>query len=269
MPSCFSVLMSLYEGENPRHFEAALQSIAEQTLRPTQIVLVFDGPLTPELEKVVARNSDDRYKIVRLEENRGLGEALNEGLQHCHHEIVVRADTDDINLPDRFRIQVSFMDENPDISALSADMDEFSGDPEKVVSCRNLPTGHDDIVRMMRARNPLNHPASVFRKSAVLALGGYPPLRLAQDYGLWIKLCAAGHHFANINQSLVLFRKNDEFMKRRGSSKYIYYDFKLQHLLYSNNLISAPRFIFNFAGRSAVRLAPNSLRRLAYSFLRS
>lgn len=268
MTSPFSVLMSLYAMENPEHCLATLQSIANQTLQPNQIVVVFDGPIPPELEKVVENAATDQYTIVRLEENRGLALALNAGLEHCEHEIVVRVDSDDINVIDRFRVQLEFMDENPDISAMSANLDEFSEEPSTIISTRRLPTEHQDIVKMMAARNPLNHPASAFRKSAVLAMGGYPPQRLAQDYGLWIKLCAAGYRFANIDQALVLFRKDANFFKRRGTSKYIYYDFKLQYMLYSNALISLPRFIFNLVSRGIVRMVPRSLQKFLYGFLR-
>ena len=268
MPSPFSVLMSLYQNENPEYFAAALQSVKDQTLAADQIVVVFDGPISHALEKVLDDAAIETITKVRLAENRGLAEALNAGLEYCKNEIVVRVDTDDINLPERFRLQVEFMERNPDVAAISANIDEFSDDPNTIISTRRVPTAHDAIVKMLGSRSPLNHPASVFRKSAVEAVDGYPKQRIAQDYGLWIKLCAAGYRFANINQALVLFRKSEAFFKRRGAREYIYYDFKLQYQLYSNNLISLPRFVYNFAGRSVVRLAPPMVLKLIYGFLR-
>lgn len=268
MPSPFSVLMSLYDKENPEHFALALQSIADQTLQPDQVVIVYDGPITVALEKVIEEVNLAHYTIVRLEQNCGLADALNAGLEYCENEIIVRVDTDDINVPERFCVQIEFMEANPDISVISANLDEFSEDPGVIISTRRVPAQHDDIVKMMLGRNPLNHPASVFRKSAVEAVGGYPRQRLAQDYGLWIKLCAAGYRFANIDKPLVLFRRSAAFLERRGARKYIYYDLRLQYLLYSNGLISLPRLVFNFVGRSLVRLAPQQVQKSAYAFVR-
>ena len=51
--SDFSVLMSVYFKENPFYFKTALDSIVNQTLLPNEIVLIKDGPLCEELEKVI------------------------------------------------------------------------------------------------------------------------------------------------------------------------------------------------------------------------
>ena len=43
----YSVLMSLYKKEHPEYFRLALDSMINQTVKPDEIVLVEDGPLTP------------------------------------------------------------------------------------------------------------------------------------------------------------------------------------------------------------------------------
>ena len=73
----YSVLMSLYKKEHPEYLRLALDSMINQTIRPDEIVLVEDGPLTDELYAVV-----EEYKpyiqIVINKNNLGLGLALNE-----------------------------------------------------------------------------------------------------------------------------------------------------------------------------------------------
>src|SRR5690606_34788901 len=99
-----------------------------QKLKPSQVVLVKDGFLTPELDDVVStweKKLVDVLTIVPLERNVGLGSALNEGLKYCKHELVARMDTDDVALPDRFAKQVEFMQANPDIVASSAILEEW------------------------------------------------------------------------------------------------------------------------------------------------
>ena len=110
----FSVLMSLYVKEKPAYLRECMESILRQTVLPREIVVVKDGPLTEELEAVLAEyvaRDPDLYTIVPLETNRGLGLALAEGIQHCRYELVARMDTDDVCREDRFALQLALLDE--------------------------------------------------------------------------------------------------------------------------------------------------------------
>ena len=94
----FSVLLSLYYKENPIFLRESLHSVFGQTLQPDEVILVEDGPLTPALYEVVEEFAG-RYSTIKrivLEKNRGLGNALSEGLKHCSCDLVARMDTDDI-----------------------------------------------------------------------------------------------------------------------------------------------------------------------------
>ena len=82
----YSVLMSVYSKENPAWLKLAIESIQDQTLPTSDFVLVCDGPLTPELDGVIAEKHcqmGEILMVVRLEKNVGLGNALNEGIKHC------------------------------------------------------------------------------------------------------------------------------------------------------------------------------------------
>ena len=106
----FSVLMSIYHREQPEFLRQCLQSLCAQTLAADEVVLVYDGLLTPQLEAVAKGfQAALPLKIVRLAENVGLGRALNEGLAHCSHDWVFRMDGDDICLPERFAFQAALV----------------------------------------------------------------------------------------------------------------------------------------------------------------
>ena len=96
----FSVLLSVYYKEKPEYFRECMESIYAQTVLPSEIVLVEDGKLTDELYAAISeyenRISDIDFVRVPLEQNRGLGLALAEGILHCSNELVARMDTDDI-----------------------------------------------------------------------------------------------------------------------------------------------------------------------------
>lgn len=215
----YSVLMSLYKKEKPEYLRLAIDSILNQTVSPDEITIVKDGLLTPELDAVLEEYSkkSDVFNLVGYEKNRGLGLALNYGLEHCRNELVARMDTDDIAKPDRCEKQLKKFEENPDLSLLGSSVDEFYTDPEHVVSRRVIPTSHKEIYEFAKRRSAFNHPTVMYKRSKVLGLGGYGNLRRNQDVDLFGRMLYSGLIAGNIEESLLFFRSNDDLAKRRKS----------------------------------------------------
>ncbi len=263
----FSVLLSVYRKEKHEFLYRSLQSIwSEQTLKPTEIVLVKDGPLTPELDRVIADfQAQTPMKIVALSENQGLGKALNAGLKECSYDLVARMDSDDISKPERFAMQLKFMTEHPDIAVCGSWVDEFIDSPDNVVSQRRLPESSAELAAFGRKRNPLNHPTVIFRKSAVEAVGGYEHFPLLEDYWLWIRMLSAGYRFHNIPKSLLWFRTSTDVYRRRGGWRYAMTELKFQNSMRNLGYISLADMIINGSTRFAVRILPNSIRKTLYT----
>lgn len=216
----YSVLLSLYAKEKAEYLKAALDSMLQQTVMPDEIVVVKDGPLTEELERVLVSYTaqyPQLFHIVPSEVNLGLGKALNLGLAHCRNELVARMDTDDISLPQRCEKQLAEFAKNDDLDLLGSSVDEFHSSPDKIVSRRVVPTTHKDIYEFAKRRSAFNHPTVMYKKSKVLAVGGYAPLRRNQDVDLFGRMLFSGCVAGNIEQSLLLFRSNDALAKRRRS----------------------------------------------------
>ena len=151
----FSVLMSVYNKENPDYLRLSLESIlVDQSVIPTEVVLVEDGPLTDELY-IVLEDFKSRYsflKTISLKSNVGLGLALNEGLKHCRFDWVARMDSDDIAIKTRFEEQLKFIKSNPTIDIVGGGIDEFLDSIDEIVSHKSVPTQHDEIVKMAKRR---------------------------------------------------------------------------------------------------------------------
>lgn len=262
----FSVLCSLYYKESPIALRESLDSILSQTLMPNEVVIVKDGPLTSELEKVLEEyvSKYEIIKIVPLEKNVGLGGALNEGLKHCSYDLVARMDTDDIAKNDRFEKQIAKFKESPELDVVGAWIDEFEGETSNVNSTRKLPETHESICMYGKSRNPINHPVVMFKKQAVLSAGGYQPFHLFEDYYLWVRMILNDSKFYNIQESLLYFRLTPDMFKRRGGFKYAVSEVKFERTIYDLGYISFFKMVYNILERTAVRIMPNKLREWIY-----
>lgn len=211
----YSVLMSLYKKEKPEYLRMALDSMLHQTVTPDEIVMVEDGPLTPELYAVL-----DEYPTlhrVKNETNLGLGLALNVGLKECRNELVARMDTDDCSKPDRCEKQLARFAEKPYLAIVGSHIDEFVGDPSNVISQRRVPTTSEDIYNFAKRRSAFNHPAVMYSKTAVLDNHGYSDLKRNQDVDLFGRMLFQGYKAENIDEALLYFRSSDDLAKRRKS----------------------------------------------------
>lgn len=265
----FSVLMSLYAKEHPDYLRESLESVFSQSLPPDEVVLMEDGPITEELQKVVSEYQSKyaALKVIPLPENGGLGKALNEGLKHCSKDLVIRMDTDDICYPRRFETQVRFMSEHPEVSVCSAWVEEFIDTPDNIVSTKVVPENNEEIIKFGKSRCPINHPAVIYRKKDVIKSGGYGPF--PEDYYLWGRMIMHGFKFFNLQEPLLYFRSSKDVYRRRGGWKYFKAMSILQNELYRIGYLKRIELFRNMGIRMVVTLLPNTLRSLFYkSFLR-
>lgn len=267
----FSVLISVYSKERADYLTLSLKSItSDQTLIPDEVVLVKDGPLTPELDSVCKEYAalyPNIFKIVALPENVGLGRALNEGLNHCSYELVARMDSDDVSKPNRFERQIEVFESNPDLDIVSAWIEEFEYDSANAVSIKKLPEDHFSIFKYAKKRCPINHPVAMFKKSEVLLAGGYLDMHLYEDYYLWVRMLMGGSKFYNIQESLLSFRYSTETIKRRGGIKYANTEIKFFKELRKLGLINYAEFLKTIFVRVVARVIPNGFRVLLYQKL--
>lgn len=263
----FSVLMSVYSKEVPTFLESSLKSIIEQTLKPSQIVIVKDGPLSKELDNVITnyeREYDDLFKIVNLRSNVGLGKALNIGLGECDHELIVRMDSDDICVMDRFEKQIKYMSENEQISVLGSWIAEFENNPQDIISIRSVPSNHEQIRKLAKKKNPINHMSVVFRKNDVVNAGNYQSFLWNEDYYLWVRMIKKNYIFANLPEALLYVRAGEEMFKRRGGTKYLFSEIKLQKEFVQMKFINRFQAVINILKRVLIRLLPSKIRGFIY-----
>lgn len=214
----YSVLMSVYRKDHPDYLKASIDSMLAQTYPCDQFVLVKDGPVPEELERIITRYEAENpqlFTVVALPRNMGLGRALDIGLEHCRNELVARMDSDDISLPERCRIQVECFEKDPGLDIVGTYINEFFDDPQNIQSSRIVPEKHEDIVAFARRRSPFNHPTVMYKKNAVVRCGGYGTTQRKEDLCLFPAMVNSGCKAMNIPQALLLYRSNADNLKRR------------------------------------------------------
>ncbi len=256
--------MSVYAKDKAPWLKEAIESVLSNTIPPTEFILVADGPLTPELEGVID-GFKEKLKLVRLEKNMGLGNALNVGLKECSCPLVARMDSDDIAEKNRFELQLAAFKADKDLAVLGGAIEEIDSATKKSLSLRRLPLTDSEIKVFLKKRSPFNHVTVMFQKEAVLAAGGYQHLHLVEDYYLWARMAKAGYTFANLPQTLMRVRIDSDMFARRGGYKYFKSNKAISTKLLKLGLISWPEHIFNLSVRFCVQvLMPNSVRALFY-----
>lgn len=259
-----SVLISIYQKENPQWFREALESVFAQTVQPSEIVLVKDGPLTAELENVleIFVKQHPIFNFVINETNLGLGIALQRGVLACKNEIIARMDTDDVIPPDRFEKQLKKIKEGYDVVSCWSKL--FLNERNNVIALKTRPEQHKDIVKLAHRRSPVCHAAAFMRKSAVLKAGNYQHRQYYEDYNLWVRMIQTGAKFYNVQEALYDVRTTDAQLKRRAGFSYLKNELKYLREFYDMGFYTWKDLFINANIRIAARLMPEILRSFAF-----
>jgi glycosyltransferase involved in cell wall biosynthesis len=263
MPVNYSVLMSVYYKEHPDYLRQSMQSIYDQTVPTDDFVLVCDGPLTPELDAVIAdmqQQFGPRLNVCRLLKNGGLGKALNFGIGQCKNDLVARMDSDDVSRPDRCERQLAAFQDHPEYSLVSGIVEEFSDTVTNVSVRRIVPEHQNDIIDFAKKRNPFNHPCIMYKKSDVEAAGGYQDFYLLEDYYLWVRMLQQGFIGYNLQEPLLWMRAGSDMYKRRGGWKYVQSQRNLFKYMAQTGFITRNQYQIQSMIRLIGAIVPNWLR---------
>jgi glycosyltransferase involved in cell wall biosynthesis len=260
----FSVVMALYHRDDPVHFQESVDSILSQSLRPDELILVVDGPIGADLERILTQvGSQSMVRVVRLPTNAGPGHARHVGIEAAQHDIVALMDADDIAVPQRFALQLPVLSTG-DADVVGGFIEEFDVALHDTGRIRTVPTTHEQIVRFGRWRQPVNHVTIMFRRDAYRRVGGYQPIRSVEDFDLLSRMLMDGVRFANVPAVLVHARCGAAMLRRRGGLTYLRREITLLRRMHEHGYLSLAQFIGNVAIRVTLRLLPVPLLALLY-----
>ena len=261
----FSVLMTVYDKEKPYNLRKSLLTSYQQTIKPTEIILVCDGELTQELYDEIERIKSEIpiLKVYQLDTNVGSGPASRFGVEKCNTDLIARMDSDDYSVETRFEKQIKAFEENPNLIMVGTNILEKN---TEFTALKTVPEKTEEIREYSKFRNPFNNPSSMMKKEYILKVGNYRKFRYLEDYDLTMRLIHDNptKDFLNIQEPLVVMQTDDSSYLRRGGLLYVKTELFLQADFYRRGYISRLELCRNIFIRNIVRVLPNSMRKLIY-----
>ena len=196
-----TVLMSVFNGE--QYLKEAIDSVLNQTYTDFDLLIINDGSTDNSLA-IVQSYKDPRIKLINNNQNLGLINSLNKGINLIHSDYIIRMDSDDICLPNRIEVQVNFMDAHPEVGASGSHYFQLKEDKYFEI---DLPMSSEAIKAFLVFNCPLAHPTAIIRKQVLDTYHikyetGY---LYSEDYHFWLQLSKVSQ-LKNLKESLIYYR---------------------------------------------------------------
>ncbi len=219
-----SVIMSVYNGS--RFLRQAIESILNQSFTDFEFIIIDDASTDSSLEIISGLViKDERIKVLKNPQNIGLTKSLNKALTEAKGEYIARIDADDFSYPERFKVQVDFLDKNKNIGLVGTWAKIIDGQDEVLREIHNF-TEPSDLKKVLIKYNPFFHSSIMIRKSVLVEVGLYDEnYQFAQDYELYFRI-AQKSDLANISKTLIVYRQTDNSITGKKNRKQLGYVIK-------------------------------------------
>jgi len=263
-----TVLLNVWGGDALRSIRRSTASILAQTLQPTELLIVADGPLDGEVNEFLGSLNGETSiptRIVRVDKPTGLWNARNVGLRESETELVALQDADDVMHPQRLEIQVSEITLRQ-IDVLGSDAFEFDDQSGVIIGCRQSPHNQDQLIKKLLVNSPFNHSTMMLRRSSVLECGGYRNVYLVEDYDLWLRMASDGFSFAIGEKVVEALSVDLRLFDRRGGWRFVKSELVIYKLIREKFGYSHFRQVIRMVMRLVYRVAPKFVRRFGQRF---
>lgn len=205
-----SILMSACNEED--FITESIDSMLRQTFGEFEFLIIDDGS-TDRTRAIIRGYDDPRIRLLCNDGNRGLSASLNHGLRQCRSDLVARMDANDVADPTRLEKQIVRFRSRPSVDLVWTGAVYVTREGEPL--CPKRSPGLRESVELLKSspsslpvgRNNVNHMTVMFRRAAVLRVGGYSERhRWGQDGNLWYRMLQAGAEFEYLEEPLMKIR---------------------------------------------------------------
>ena len=190
-PPTVAVLMPVYNAEP--YIAQAVQSIRGQSFTDFELILLDDGSTDGSLAELKRQAAEDDRITVISRPNTGIVAALNEMLEYARSPLLARMDADDFAFPDRFKVQVEFLQEHADVVCVGGGIELIDSRDRHLLTPPPVRGNAQVQAEALCGRTPISHPAAMMRAEAVRDAGGYHSDSYpAEDLDLFLRLGEIG-----------------------------------------------------------------------------
>lgn len=198
-----SVLVPTYNTREA-HLREMIESILGQTFTDFEFIILDDASPDARVREIIKSYDDPRIRFAVNEKNLGISPTRNILMDMARGEYLAVMDHDDICMPERFRLQVEFLDAHPEVGVVGSWIESH---PKGKI--KEFPESNEIIENMFMYTTGVIHPASMLRKSVLEehSVRYEEEFSPGEDYALFCRLVGKTR-FANIPQVLFRYRSH-------------------------------------------------------------
>ena len=200
-----SIIMPVFN--TAPYLAESVTSILKQEFTDFEFIIINDGS-TDESDRLIRIFEDPRIRYYTNDGNRGLVYTLNRGLELSNGIYIARMDGDDVSMPARLALQIDYLQKHPetDLLATRVELINEHGESAGIWKDEALHISRESIRSFLPINNCIAHP-SVMAKADKLKQYGYDSRQsLAEDYDLWLRMCADKLNIDKLDEALVKHR---------------------------------------------------------------
>lgn len=217
-----SVIIASYN--HGPYIEASIASVLAQTYSNVELLVVDDGSSDDSVERIRRLQTVHGFDFI-VQRNQGLSRTLNDCIARVRGDLIVPFGSDDVMLPQRLALQVAYLQDKPRVGICAGNIEEVdavgnSRGAPRTLQMRRL--DFDDVFLNRQVGAPA--PTLMFRREALLKVGGFDPQIRLEDLYITLKITRAGYYLDILPDVLAHYRVH-------GSNTYKNYRFMVDNVL--------------------------------------
>ena len=179
-----SVVMPVYNAE--KYLRPAIESVLNQSYSNLDFIIINDGS-TDNSKNIILNFQDPRLRFLENPENWGIVRTRNRALEEARGEYIAVLDSDDIAFPERIKVQVEFLEKNPEYGMCGSYFQIIDGN-DKLLKKARFPTNDKDARSNLILHNCFCHSTIMIRSKLAKELKYEAGYDVIEDYFLWYRI---------------------------------------------------------------------------------